>query len=391
MSDWMIAKIVATGDGPRLGIKDLIDVEGTKTSAGSRLVLSKAQVAEQDAVLLEPARRQGARIVAKTGLTELAFGATGINPWFGTPSNPLNSKLIPGGSSSGSAVGLAVGGLDVAYGSDTGGSIRIPSACCGILGLKTSFGRIPLQGVWPLSPSLDTVGPMARDAAHLELGMQLLEPEFKAVQTPSARIAILGGTGESIVLDAIEKVLNLVASSVAQTQDPGLDEAWRAGMCIMFKEAYASNQNLLVESHRLDPAMTKRFQAALAFTDEDLTNARLEGEEFRYDLDQLLEINDFLALPTLRMPIPTFKDAYSAPLNANTLPFNLAGLPAVSVPVPLNSAMQRYLGANGYFSPMGAAENGLPIPLSIQLVGEFGSEDRLVGLAKNIEAACAQI
>src|SRR5439155_16989862 len=112
----------------------------------------------------------------KAKLHELAFRATGVNQWFGTSVNPLDPTLVPGGSSSGSAVAVATGEADVAYGSDTGGSVRIPSACCGTAGLKTTHGRIPLDGVWPLTPSFDTVGPMARDVAGLELGMQLLEP-----------------------------------------------------------------------------------------------------------------------------------------------------------------------------------------------------------------------
>src|SRR5258707_8697714 len=104
----------------------------------------------------------------------------GTNPWFGNPVNPLDPALIPGGSSSGSAVAVANDDADVAYGSDTGGSVRIPSACCGTAGLKTTWGRIPLEGVWPLSPSFDTLGPMARDVAGLVTGMQLLEPGFAA-------------------------------------------------------------------------------------------------------------------------------------------------------------------------------------------------------------------
>ncbi|NNN19623.1 MAG: amidase, partial [Acidimicrobiaceae bacterium] len=125
MHDWAISFWASKGSGLRLGIKDLIDMEGTKTSAGSRLVLSRSMPAERDALLLAGTRYENVQIVAKTNLNELAFGATGINPWFGTPMNPLNPNLIPGGSSSGSAAGVATGGLDVAFGSDTGGSIRI--------------------------------------------------------------------------------------------------------------------------------------------------------------------------------------------------------------------------------------------------------------------------
>ena len=105
-----------------------------------------------DAACLAGAREAGARIVGRTNLHELALGVTGVNQWYGTPVNPLDPSRVPGGSSSGSAVAVATDEADVAYGSDTGGSIRIPAACCGIAGLKTTWGRIPLDGVWPLYP-----------------------------------------------------------------------------------------------------------------------------------------------------------------------------------------------------------------------------------------------
>jgi amidase len=123
-------------------------------------------------------RRAGGRIVGTTALTELCWDESGINEALGTPVNPLDAALVPGGSSSGSAVVVARGEADVALGTDTGGSVRIPAACCGVAGLKTTWGRIPLAGVHPLSPSYDTVGPIARDVAGLVLGMQLLEPGF---------------------------------------------------------------------------------------------------------------------------------------------------------------------------------------------------------------------
>ena len=111
-----------------------------------------------------------------------------MNEWFGTPVNPLDRALVPGGSSSGSAVAVADGDADIAYGSDTGGSIRIPAAFCGVTGLKTTHGRIPLAGVWPLAPSLDTVGPMARDVAGTAAGMALLEPGFAIGAAPATRL-----------------------------------------------------------------------------------------------------------------------------------------------------------------------------------------------------------
>src|SRR6266540_29657 len=178
-----ITKLDASGSGPRLAVKDVIDVQGVPTTAGSRAVERRAQPARADAACLLGARRAGARIVGKANLHELAMLPLGTNPWFGTPTNPLDPALVPGGSSSGSAVATATAEADVAYGSDTGGSVRIPSACCGTTGLKTTHGRISLEGVWPLALSLDTVGPMARDVAGVVLGMQLLEPGFEVAST----------------------------------------------------------------------------------------------------------------------------------------------------------------------------------------------------------------
>src|SRR5215467_14948910 len=196
--------------GPRLAVKDLIDIEGVLTTAGSRAVAETAKPAGRDAACLAGARAAGAVIVGKANLHELAYGGAGINEWFGTPVNPLDPALLPGGSSSGSAVAVADGDAEVAYGSDTGGSVRIPSAFCGITGLKTTHGRISLDGVWPLAPSLDTVGPMARDVAGVAAGLALLAPGF-AVQTEAAarigRIRPAGVDVDPVIDEAVDAAL----------------------------------------------------------------------------------------------------------------------------------------------------------------------------------------
>src|SRR5215472_2199712 len=164
MSTWIV-KETAPGPGLRVAVKDIIDVAGVPTTAGSLAVADRAGPAAADAACLAGLRAAIARgqacLAGKVNLHELAYGISGINPAFGTPVNPLDPALVPGGSSSGSAVAVATGEADIAYGSDTGGSVRIPVA-----------------GVWPLAPSLDTVGPMARDVAGLVAGMALLEPGF---------------------------------------------------------------------------------------------------------------------------------------------------------------------------------------------------------------------
>src|SRR5205814_9991411 len=183
-----ITKLDNAGDGPRLAVKDIVDVEGVPTTAGCRAVERTAKPAGADAACLAGARDADARLVGKANLHELAMLPIGTNPWFGTPVNPLDPALIPGGSSSGSAVAVATDEADVAIGSDTGGSVRMPSACCGTAGLKTTHGRISLDGVWPLALSLDTIGPMARDVAGVVLGMQLLEPGFTVASSPPSTV-----------------------------------------------------------------------------------------------------------------------------------------------------------------------------------------------------------
>src|ERR1019366_3422757 len=148
--------------------------------------------ADRDAAWMAGARAAGAPIVGKTNLHELAFGASGVNDWFGTPDNPLDPRLVPGGSSSGSAVAVADGEADVARGSDTDGSMGVPAAFCGIVGLKTTKGRVLLAGVWPLAPSLDTSAPRpARDVAGATAGMALLEPAFRVSHEPAVRVGRL--------------------------------------------------------------------------------------------------------------------------------------------------------------------------------------------------------
>src|SRR6202451_1731423 len=180
MDPTWIVRLDAPGEGPRLAVKDCIDIEGRPATVGGEVVDEQANPAARHAAVVAAAGRAGARIVGKTNLAELCWSAAGTNAWAGTPPTPLDSRRLPGGSSSGSAVAVATGEADVALGTDTGGSVRIPAACCGIVGLKTTWGRVPVDGVYPLSLSLDTVGPLGADVAAVELGLRLIEPGFTA-------------------------------------------------------------------------------------------------------------------------------------------------------------------------------------------------------------------
>src|ERR1700678_4146596 len=161
-------------DGAIVSIKDLFDVAGEPTRAGSKVLADEAAPAAADAVIVRRLRAGGAVIVAKTNMTEFALGAIGANPHFGTPANPRDRARVPGGSSAGAGVTVGDGMCEIAIGSDTGGSVRIPAALCGIVGFKPSRQRIPTAGAFPLSTTLDSIGPLARsvsDCARAEAVM----------------------------------------------------------------------------------------------------------------------------------------------------------------------------------------------------------------------------
>ena len=174
------------GNELRLAVKDNIDIEGVVTTAGSEYFAKNRGPAKKDAPCLAIARQRNVHIVGKANMTEFAVSPSGLNDYFGTPRNPFNflRALIPGGSSCGSAVAVASGMADVAFGTDTAGSIRVPAACCGIVGLKTTHGLISIEGVFPIEAAhLDTVGPMGKDIARTAQGMDLLQNGFAAKYT----------------------------------------------------------------------------------------------------------------------------------------------------------------------------------------------------------------
>src|ERR1700744_5929956 len=152
-------------DGTIISIKDLFDVAGEATRAGSKILAEEAAPAKADAIVVQRLRAGGAVIVAKTNMTEFAFSGIGANPHFGTPGNPRDRKRVPGGSSAGAPVAVADGMCEISIGTDTGGSVRIPASLCGLVGFKPSRQRVPTDGAFPLSYTLDSIGPIARTVA----------------------------------------------------------------------------------------------------------------------------------------------------------------------------------------------------------------------------------
>jgi amidase len=361
----------AGGAGVRLAVKDLIDVESTPTTAGSRALAEFAGPAASDAPCMAGARAAGAVIVGKANLYELAYGASGVNDYFGTPVNPLNPALVPGGSSSGSAVAVATGEADVAYGSDTGGSVRIPSAFCGTTGLKTTHGRIPIEGVWPLAPSLDTVGPMARDVAGVVTGMTLLEPGFIVDSAPAMRIGRIRPAGVEIdpAIDAgVDSALAACGIEVVDVDLPGWLEARSICGTILDYEAVQSNRVLLDDPARralLGTEVLARLRQDEGVSDEELASARGAQPGWRAAMLVALREVDVLALPTVGFFPPPLAQAARQPYTTLTNPVNLSGFPALSLPVPTSG----------------------PLPAGLQLIGPPGAEALLLATGAVIEAA----
>ena len=292
---------------------------GVPTTAGSAAL---HRVATETAPVL-----RGLNIIGRTRMHELAYGITGINPWQGTPTNPLDPALVPGGSSSGAAVVIADGEADVALGTDTGGSVRIPAACCGVYGLKTTHGRISTKGVWPLAPSFDTVGPLAASLEGLVTGMQLLEPGF------SSGVAGTIGRFRPDVAAGVDDALDRVLGSVPTVDLPTWDKAELACLVLLDVEAWQSSGHLL-RTGLVGGQVAERLRTCLTHTPEHVAWARQVRRDWLAEIDAALSRCDVIALPVLRdAPAPLSDPAQMARLRLTT-PVNLAGLPALAVPVP---------------------------------------------------------
>lgn len=375
MTTWIITTD-EPGDGPRLAVKDAIDVAGLPTTAGCQAVAERAEPAAADAPVVASARAQGARIVGKTNLNELCVAADGVNPWAGTPVNPLDPSRVPGGSSSGSAVAVATGEADVAFGTDTSGSVRIPAACCGIAGLKTTNGRVPLDGVYPLAPTLDTVGPMGRDVAAVVLGMRLIEPGFTPVPyEESMSIARLRLDERVFEIDpaidaAVDDALRRLGPVTDVTSEHYHDAATANGLYVA-DEGWRQNAHLVQDPPKMSGRIHRRLQVL-----EDVAGSGMLGwaaevrKAIRAEFEEIFTRHAAVALPVLPVVAPEPDDDDNADLLLTSLngQINVAGLPAFALPVPLP---------------------GSHLPASVQLIGPAGGEERLCGIAAALEAALA--
>ncbi len=356
-----------------MAVKDLIDMAGTPTTNGSKVIASTAEPSRTDAECLAGTRSAEAEgrctILGKVNLHELAFGVTGINPWFGTPVNPLGADLVPGGSSSGSAVAVATGEADIAYGSDTGGSIRIPAACCGVVGLKTTRGRVPTGGVRTLARSLDTIGPMGATVAMVTEGMRLLEPGFAPADTPATRIGRFRPPAVAYIDEALDRALADAEIDVVDIVLPEWDEVTLAAMTVLGAEAWDEHASLWrAHAADLSPDVAARLEGSSLISAEEVAACWEVGRAWVRRLEAIFRQVNLLAMPTIGEAPPTLENASRLTEIRYVSPFNLAGVPALALPIT---------------SPHS-------VPPSLQLVGPAGGEELLLATASVIEAAAGR-
>ncbi|WP_422367467.1 amidase [Pelagibius sp.] len=354
--------------GLSFAVKDCIDIEGEVTASGSAALADRPR-AKSHAQVIEDLLAAGGHIIGKAKMHELAFGMTGVNAVYGTPVNPRWPDRIPGGSSSGSASAVASVLCDAALGTDTGGSVRQPAICCGVYGIKPTFGRISRKGCHPAQSSLDCVGVFARSAATMTQAMAMIDPGFTPMKLEYApRIArvkaenLEPGVGEPLVYGLMEGLPE--AGYVAL---PGMAEAFDAAMVIIGAETHAACRTLL-DDPRLGKDVRARIAAAGAITPEQVAQAEEVRTRFTAEVDAALADVDVLITPALPTIPPTLAEAEDPsrvlPLTRFLRPFNLTGHPAIALPV---------LG---------------DLPLGLQIIGRKGEDAQLCAVAEWMVDTC---
>jgi aspartyl-tRNA(Asn)/glutamyl-tRNA(Gln) amidotransferase subunit A len=376
--------------GVPVGIKDLIATQGTRTTAGSRIL--KDWVPRRDAPVVWMLRTAGAVLAGKTNTHEFAFGTTNDNPHYGATKNPWNPALTTGGSSGGSAAATAAGVVPVALGTDTAGSIRIPAALCGAVGLKPTYGLIPARGVVPLSTTLDTVGPIGRTVGDVARMMEGLGGRGWGLEKDHDEAAftwkgVSVGVPEHYVFDRVDpevergvrEALRAIREAGAQVREiaiPELDRCWEVGIHIVRPEALGFHQRWYPErAGEYGEDVVNSLEAARDIAATAYVTALGRRKRIARAVRRALRDVDLLAGPTVPMLAFPNDDAYRPILPGGelprhaltrlTYPFSLSRLPAITLPCALSASR---------------------LPIGLQLAAGPRQEGRLLAAARAFEA-----
>jgi aspartyl-tRNA(Asn)/glutamyl-tRNA(Gln) amidotransferase subunit A len=350
--------------GIPLAVKDLIDTEGVVTTYGSAVF--REHVPERSAAVVLALEEAGYALAGKTNLHEFAYGITSDNPHFGAVVNPLDAGRIPGGSSGGNGAAIAAGLCDLAVGTDSAGSIRLPAACCGIVGFKPTWGLVPADGVFPLAPSFDTVGPMARSVAGCgDLMRPFGASADDAPGNPRAAMAWVEDA-DPLVRARVQEASGFLGAEPVDFPLPGdMNPAFQVEAAAVHRELFAEHADLYGENVR------RKLEAAFAVTEEAVAASRAEREAYREQALAALEGFDVLLTPTMPMvapPVGIGDLALRERMISLTRPFNATGWPALAL-------------------PCGPAEDGLPA--SIQIAARPGDDALVLAVGARLERALA--
>jgi aspartyl-tRNA(Asn)/glutamyl-tRNA(Gln) amidotransferase subunit A len=344
-----------------LAVKDLFDTAGVRTTYGSPIFAEHVPDATAEAVTrLEAA---GYAPAGKANLHEFAWGITSENRTFGTVPNPLAPGRIAGGSSGGCGAALAAGLVDSALGTDSGGSIRIPAACCGVVGFKPTHGLVPLDGCFPLAPSFDHAGPMARDVAGCERMLEALVPGFTPVDVSLDQVR-MGVAWTERADPLVRERVEAVAAGFERVEVP-----WPDGVYPAFSREIVEVHAELYPDERYDPGIAHKMEVARAVGDEQVAAAREERVRYSERIASLFERVDVLVTPTVPMvapPVGIGDLALRERMIELTFPWNVTGSPALAL-------------------PCGVAEDGLPA--SVQVVGRPGEDALVLAVGRALETA----
>jgi aspartyl-tRNA(Asn)/glutamyl-tRNA(Gln) amidotransferase subunit A len=364
-----LARPERIGDGIPLAVKDLFDTAGLRTTYGSALFEDHVPDRSAEAVVrLEAA---GYATVGKANLHEFAYGISSFNPHFGAVPNPLAPDRTAGGSSAGSAAALAAGLADAALGSDSGGSIRIPAACCGVVGFKPSHGLVPLGGCFPLAPSFDHAGPMGRDVETCTRALEALAPGYERVDLASLEELEIGVAWLDHADPLVRERVRAAAELFPRRRE--IDFPLPDGVAEVFmREVAESHQGLFPErAADYGENVRAKLERCVRVSDADLNAALRRREEYRERGAEAMEGLDALVTPTLAFVAPPAFDDDREIRDAVlrfTFPFNALGWPALAL-------------------PCGPAEHGLPA--SVQLVAPAGEDARVLAAGALLERALA--